>query len=425
MASSGTGPRPTLLTNCTVIDGTGRAPVPNAFVAIEGDRIAQVGQMSDLPADISDRNPLDLSGMAVLPGLMDMHVHLGQIVAGVHGTEALAKLEPEHSMTLRALKDAMSALEAGVTYVRVVGQAHFIDVAIKRAFEEGLYDGPRVLPSGYAIIATGGHGHNLPGCYEVDGPDGMRKAVRFQLRNGAEAIKLIITGGIGTPGEEVNTPQLSGEEIAAATQIAHWAGRRVAVHAGNSESIATATRAGVDSVEHGYQIDEATADLMAERGTYLVPTLIVTQDPAYTKDPARPEWWRKKIERAGAEHVRSFERARRAGVKIVLGSDAPGIARHAILELESLVTAGMTPLEAIQAATSTAAELAGDDNFGAVAPGKLADLLVVAGDPSRSISDVRNVKLVLQGGRTVVDRRRPPLDTTRTITLTELAGAAD
>lgn len=425
MASLGTVPRQTLLTNCTVIDGTGGQPVPNAFVAIDGERIAHVGQMSELPADLSNRNPLDLSGMAVLPGLMDMHVHLGQVVAGVHGTEALAKLEPEHSMTLRALKDAMTALNAGVTYVRVVGQAYFIDVAIKRAFEEGLYDGPRILPSGYAIIATGGHGHNLPGCYEVDGPDGIRKAVRFQLRNGVEAIKLIITGGIGTPGEEVNTPQLSGEEIAAATQIAHWAGRRVAVHAGNAQSIATAARAGVDSVEHGYQIDEATADLMAERGTYYVPTLIVTQDPAYTKDPARPEWWRNKIERAAAEHLRSFERARRAGVKIVLGSDAPGIARHAILELESLVTSGMTPLEAVQAATSTAAELARDDSLGAVASGKLADLLVVEGDPSRTISDVRNVRLVFQGGRTVVDRRRPPLDTSRTITLTELAGAAD
>lgn len=425
MAPVGTVPRQTLLTNCTVIDGTGGRPVPNAFVAIDGERIAHVGQMSELPADLSDRNPLDLSGMAVLPGLMDMHVHLGQVVAGVHGTEALAKLEPEHSMTLRALKDAMTALDAGVTYVRVVGQAHFIDVAIKRAFEEGLYDGPRIQPSGYAIIATGGHGHNLPGCYEVDGPDGIRKAVRFQLRNGVDAIKLIITGGIGTPGEEVNTPQLSAEEIAAATQIAHWAGRRVAVHAGNSQSIAAAARAGVDSVEHGYQIDEVTADLMAERGTYYVPTLIVTQDPAYTKDPARPEWWRNKIERAAAEHLRSFERARRAGVKVVLGSDAPGIARHAILELESLVTAGMTPLEAVQAATSTAAELAGDDGLGAVAPGKLADLLVVEGDPSRAISDVRNVRLVFQGGRPLVDRRRPPLDTSRTITLSELAGAAD
>jgi imidazolonepropionase-like amidohydrolase len=408
-----------------VIDGTGGRPVPNAFIAIEDDRIAQVGLMPELPADLSHRNPLDLGGMAVLPGIMDMHVHLGQVVAGVHGTEALAKLEPEHSMTLRAVKDAMSALDAGVTYVRVVGQAHFIDVAIKRAFEDGLYDGPRILPSGYAIIATGGHGHNLPGCYEVDAPNGIRKAVRFQLRNGAEAIKLIITGGIGTPHEEVNTPQLSEEEITAAVQIAHWAGRRVAVHAGNSQSIATAARAGVDSVEHGYQIDEATADLMAERGTYLVPTLIVTQDPTYTKDPARPEWWRKKIERAAAEHVRSFERARRAGVKIVLGSDAPGIARHAILELETLVAVGMTPLAAIQAATSTAAELAKDDSLGAVAPGKFADLLVVAGDPSQTISDVRNVRLVLQGGRIVVDRRRPPLDTTRIVALSELVGVAD
>ena len=408
-----------------MIDGTGGRPVPNAFIAIEDDRIAQVGLMPELPADLSYRNPLDLGGMAVLPGIMDMHVHLGQIVAGVHGTEALAKLEPEHSMTLRAVKDAMSALDAGVTYVRVVGQAHFIDVAIKRAFEDGLYDGPRILPSGYAIIATGGHGHNLPGCYEVDGPNGIRKAVRFQLRNGAEAIKLIITGGIGTPHEEVNTPQLSEEEITAAVQIAHWAGRRVAVHAGNSQSIATAARAGVDSVEHGYQIDEATADLMAGRGTYLVPTLIVTQDPTYTKDPARPEWWRKKIERAAAEHVRSFERARRAGVKIVLGSDAPGIARHAILELETLVAVGMTPLQAIQAATSTAAELAKDNSLGAVAPGKLADLLVVAGDPSQTISDVRNVRLVLQGGRIVVDRRRPPLDTTRIVALSELVGVAD
>jgi imidazolonepropionase-like amidohydrolase len=381
--------------------------------------------MSDLPTDVSSRKPLDLGGQSVLPGIMDMHVHLGQVVAGLHGSEALAKLEPEHSMTLRALKDAMTALDAGVTYVRVVGQAYFIDVSLKRAFEDGLYEGARILPSGHAIIATGGHGHNLPGCYEVDGPDGMRKAVRLQLRNGAEAIKLIITGGIGTPGEEVNTPQLSGEEIAAATQIAHWAGRRVAVHAGNATSIATAVRAGVDSVEHGYQIDEATADLMAERGTYLVPTLIVTQDPTYTKDPDRPEWWRNKILRAAEEHVHSFERARKAGVKIVLGSDAPGIGRHAILELETLVSVGMTPLAAIQAATSTAAELAGDENLGTIAPGKLADLLIVDGDPSQSISDVRNVRLVLQGGRVVVDRRRPPLDTSQIITLTELVGAAD
>lgn len=423
MKTSANGRDAKLLVNCTVLDGTGGRPLRNAFVRIDGEWITAVGPMSQVASGDADADVTDLGGMTVLPGLMDMHVHLGQTVAGVHGSEILAKLEPEPRMTIRALRDVCSALQAGVTFVRVVGQAHFIDVAIKQAIDVGLFAGPRVMPSGNAIIATGGHGHNLPGCYEADGPIGLRKAVRLQLRGGADSIKLIITGGIGTPGEEVDTPQFTGDEIAAAVQVAHWAGRRVAVHAGNPNSISTAVRAGVDSVEHGYRIDEPTAALMAERGTFLVPTLIVTQDPGYTRDPNRPQWWRDKIVRAAAEHLDSFDRARRSGVKIVLGSDAPGIAKYAVRELETLVDAGMSPLEAIRAATSTAAELAQRDDLGSVAPNKRADLLIVDGDPSHNISHVRNVQLVTKDGRVVVDHRNPVPVQPSAARETELTGA--
>lgn len=402
LEQQGTG---TVFTNCSIIDGLGNPPLRNAFVRLQGERIAAVGSMSDLGLESGADHRIDLRGKTVLPGLMDMHVHLGQVVAEAHGAELIAKLEPAHSATLRALRDACSAVGAGITFVRAVGQAHFIDVAIRDAIDAGLYTGPRILPSGHAIIATGGHGHNLPGCFEADGSDQVRKAVRLQLRHGAQAIKLIITGGIGTPGEEVDTPQLSAEEIAAGVEIAHWAGKRVAVHAGNPTSIAAAVRAGVDSVEHGYRIDDATAHLMAERGTYLVPTLIVTQDPEYTQDENRPVWWRGKIKRAAEEHLASFQRAMNAGVKIVLGSDAPGIARYAIRELETLVEAGMSPVDAIRAATSTAAELADRPDLGAVQPGRLADLVIVNGDPSERISEIRKISLVLKGGEVLIDNR--------------------
>jgi imidazolonepropionase-like amidohydrolase len=383
----------TILTNCTVIDCTGQAPQDSMTVVIEGDKITGLSSGS---VDRAGARVLDLEGGYVLPGLWEVHTHLGDLIPDPHN---LLETEAIGDYTIRAGRNAMDALRAGITGIRVVGESSFVDVAWKRAFEAGVMVGPRLFVCTRGISITGGHGHGTLGALEVDGPWEMRKAVRENLKHGADQIKLMVTGGIMTEGETMQESQFLLDEIQAATEVAHQKGKRVAVHAWGAPGIKTAIQGGVDSIEHGLLDDEAI-QMMLAHDVFYVPTISATQDEEFMKE--LPEFHVKKARAAAGAHLEGFQKAFKAGVKIACGSDSTPTAEFTRRELEYMVKAGMSEMEALIAATRTGADLCEvADRLGTIEVGKLADLLVLSANPLEDISNVRKVKRVLKNGKLV------------------------
>jgi imidazolonepropionase-like amidohydrolase len=345
---------------------------------------------------------VDLAGHTLLPGLINCHVHL------CLGAEAdpvrPLRDEPASVTTIRALVRARESVEAGVTTVRDLGGRDYVEMAVRRAVHEGWAPGPRILAAGKAICMTGGHGWWVG--READGPDDARKAVREQLKAGADVIKLIATGGVMTPGVEPGASQLTGEEMRAAVDEARRAGRRTAAHAQGSEGIAAAVEAGITTIEHGIFLTEEIVARMKARGTYLVATL---NAPAAISAGGLaagiPDFMVRKSDAVVPAHIASFQLARRTGVRIAAGSDAgTPLNRHGdyAAELELMVKHGMAPLEAIRAATAVAAEALGlAEETGRLAPGLAADLIAVAGNPAERIQALGDVRMVLARGRPV------------------------
>ena len=321
---------------------------------------------------------------------------MGDLIPDPHNfleTEALT------DYTNRAGRVAMDGLRAGITGVRCVGEDGYVDVAWKRAFDKGVMQGPRLCVCTKGISITGGHGHGTLGALEVDGPWEMRKAVRENLKNGADQIKLMVTGGVMTRGETMEESQFMLDEIQAATEVAHNKGKRVAVHAWGEEGVKTALRGGVDSIEHGFLDDEAI-DLILERDAWYIPTVCQTQDVEHVNE--LPEFMIRKVRAATVKHRRSVQKAMQAGVKIACGSDSPPISDFNKRELEFLVKVGMPEMDALIAATRTSADLCGyGDDLGTVETGNLADLVVLGSDPLHDITAVRDVRLVMKDGRLV------------------------
>ena len=407
----------TILDHVTVIDGTGAAPVPDAAVVLRGDRIADVlsgAARSRLPVEPA-AEPLDLSGRFLTPGLIDCHVHL----YGSVGHDAFRRsIEPYPSVRiLRAARDAHRVLAAGFTTVRHLGHGDPRHTqGVKDAIGKGLIAGPRMLTSGWAISQTGGHGNNRAWPYHLveelrprsafcDGPDACRKFVRRVLGDGADCIKIYTTEGvIGSPDRQLDIPNFTLAEIEAMTDEAHRRGARVAAHATGLAGALNAVRGGVDTLEHGPSaLDAELVELLRERGTSLVPTLSVFEW-ASTDGPADglPLW---AAERAASWLPGRREMARAAaaaGVTVAVGTDsgaAPRGGRNAA-ELVALVSAGLTPLEAIRAATQSSARALGiADDVGTIEAGKRADLLVLRSDPSRDVGvfcDPAALELIIQ-----------------------------
>ncbi len=349
----------------------------------------------------------DLGGRWVMPGLMDMHVHLSLALPGP--AQLAARLETDMAVTLRAYRNALDGLQAGVTFMRTLGDMRFVDLELKRAINAGQVVGPRLFCAGQAVIITGGHGLGSGASCEADGADGFRHAVRRQLRAGADVIKIAITGGIAGEHEQIRDSQATFAEMEAACQAAHNAGRRVTAHAGSAVAISEAIRAGLDCVEHGYFLDQSTVNQMAEKGVYLVPTLSVSRAEDYMQRIGCPRWMIDKSLRAGDEHMRSFQMALAAGVPIAMGTDMlpadPYDGTLAVYrEVEWMVEGGMSAPAALRASTLSAAELCGvAADLGSVTPGKLADLVAMPANPLEDIRALRGIDTVVKDGAIVRD----------------------
>jgi imidazolonepropionase-like amidohydrolase len=387
-----------------IIDGRGGEPIANGVILIEGERITAVGSGLAIPAGTE---VIDLGGATVMPGLIDCHTHLTSQPSNYY--EDLFRRSPI-DVAVRAHVYARRTLEAGFTTVRDVGAGEFVDVALRNAINDGAVVGPRMQVATLAVGATGGHA-DLSGFSPylkfghfsgiADGADEIRKLVRFEVKNGADVIKLIATAGVLSEEESVGAPQYTEAEMAAAVDEAKMWGRRVAAHAHGTEGIKRAVRAGVTSVEHGSLLDDEAIRLMRERGTYLVADIY--NDDYIVSEYTRLGYPDKIIEKeklVGRTQRESFQRAVKAGVKVAFGSDA-GVYPHGWngKQFAHMVRWGLTPMQAIQAATVSAADLLGwSDRVGAIAPGLYADVIAVAGDPLKDVGEFERVTFVMKGG---------------------------
>lgn len=377
----------------TLIDGTEAGPLLGAVVVIDGARIAAVGPKArvNIPREAEC---IEAEGMAIMPGLIDAHIHVTMdgSTDPLKWTHLLTPFE-----AIQGVVNAGRLLDAGFTTVRDMGARGYADVAVKQAVEQGLVKGPRLLVSGHILTSTGGHADDylrpdIDYRHEgvADGPDEMRRAARLQLKHGADQIKLMATGGVVGGVGQPSDAQLSLEEMAAAVAIAHRAGRRVAAHAHGSQGLKDALRAGVDSIEHGCYLDEEAAHMMIKQNVYLVPTLsagyYILQ---HGLEGGIPDYAVRKAQDVWQHHLRSFRLAVDMGVPLAMGTDCGSpfnFAGQNAYELHLMVEQGMSPLQAIVTATSRGAACLGlSDQLGAIAPGKLADLLLVDGDPLADI----------------------------------------
>lgn len=395
----------TALVNCTLIDGSGTEPLEDAAIVVEGDRIVACGAAADvLPAAPARR--IDLQGMAALPGLINLHVHYGLVLPGA--MQARYRDETPASLALRVAFNAREALYAGITTTRSVGERHGIDFTLRAAIEAGQVPGPRIFAGGSALAVTGGHGVRFLGpSIECDGPIEFRKAARAQLKNGADHIKIMISGGISGQYESIASSQMSVEEMEAVVQVAHNAGKRVCAHSGGAPAMLQAIQAGVDCLEHGYFLTDEVATLMVERGTFLVPTICVSRADDYKRRLGASEWEIRKGREANERHWAALQTAIQRGVKIGMGTDMlPAEENEGTVatyrEMELMAEAGMAPMEVLVAATRTGAEIVqADDRLGAIAPGKLADIVACHGNPAIDMRDLRRTAFVMKGGAVV------------------------
>lgn len=413
----------TALANTRLIDGTGRV-YEHAGLTIGPDgRIAAVYPQG-LPDDLAT-DALDLTRHTVLPGLVDCHVHL-MVDAGPHPFDPEV-IKDSHYMTLIGAKNAAQMLAMGVTTARDLGGIEFGDVALKRAIQEGLIPGPRLLVSGKLLTMTGGHGWFFG--FEVDGPDAVRRHARLNLKMGADNIKMMASGGIVTPNANPRCPSLTPEELQAGFEEAHKAGKLSASHAQSTQGIKNAIRAGVRTIEHGFWLDEECCELMLEHDVYYSVTLSAGyQMIQHAEDGDIPDFIVQKIKAVIDDHQRSLQLAHKMGVPIVCGTDAgTPFNRHGdcYLELQLMQKLGMAPMDAILAGTSVGAKaLKLDAEIGTLEPGKMADLLVIKGNPLEDLSCLASPAMVFKEGKEVDRNRLKPWQSPQRIQPAEVLWAA-
>lgn len=366
----------------------------DVYMIVEESRIKKI--QKEAPKDIEI---VDYSTATIIPGMIDCHVHLG-----MNPSKMEAERHPA-SITIETIKNAQKHLRTGVTFVRDVGGEEGVDLVVRDAINRGEVVGCQYHAAGRVITMTGGHGWQFGG-RQCDGVDEVRKGAREQLRSGVDLVKVMATGGVLTPGVEPGSPQLTMEEMKAACDEAHKAGCKVATHAQGNTGIKNAIEAGVDSVEHGIFLDDEAIQMMIDRGVYLVPTLAA---PYWIVEKGVengiPEYAVAKSKRIIEDHINSFKKAHKAGVKIAMGTDAgTPFNQHdcSAFELKLMVEHGMTPMEAIVASTSSAADLLNiATNYGTLEAGKFADFVVYESNPSENIDCIMEPIAVYKLGKHV------------------------
>lgn len=397
-----------------LVDGVSDAPREKVTVVVEGERIAAVEPGFRAPA--AGERLVDLSDATVLPGFIDLHVHLGTESSPSAYIERFT-LDPA-DLALRAAAHARTTLRAGFTTVRNLGDSYNVTISLREAIRAGWVEGPRILTAGKSIATTGGHADPTNGwCDLIDGDPGpkegvangadeMAKAVRQRYKDRADLVKITATGGVLSLARSPNAPQFTDDEVAAVVRTARDYDLAVAVHAHGAEGTKRAIRAGVDSIEHGTQMDDEAIRLFREKGVWYVPTLSAgifvgakAKVPGYFRDVVRP-----KAELIGSQIRATAAKAVRAGVPIAFGTDA-GVSPHGEngKEFGYLVEAGMTPMDAIRSATSRAAKvLRASKDLGSVEAGKYADLVALRKDPLADVSVLATPPdLVMKGGAVV------------------------
>lgn len=389
----------TVFTNANILDVISETTIKGGSVLVEDDIIKEVGTDIAVP---EGAKVVDLGGKTMLPGIFNCHVHMCSD-AGNGQKEHLS----DAASAICGIKNLRILVNSGVTYIRDAGSPNYIDIDLHEAQLRGDIIAPEMQTAGRCICMTGGHGHDSG--READGPDDCRKAAREQLKAGASWIKVMATGGVMTKGVEPGSPQLTEEELRAAIEEAHKAGAKSFTHAQGMEGIKNALRAGVDSIEHGFFMDDWCFDFMKEHNVFFVPTLAA---PYWIKVHGTaagiPDYMVRKVENTIEAHQDTFRRAHKAGVKIALGTDAGTPFNKYDLtcyECVLMVENGMTPMEAIQCGTINAAELLSvDATHGSITPGKRANFSIFEEDPLNDIHALLNCAMTVIGGKVVFEK---------------------
>jgi imidazolonepropionase-like amidohydrolase len=412
-AQAATAPAPatTVLRAARLIDGTGAEAIANGVVVVTGDRIVAAGRSGSVTIPAGAR-VIDLGDATLLPGFIDAHTHIiGRPLADPASDDQGMKDYPGYAAIV-GVGNARKTLMAGFTSIRVLGSPDFYDVALRKAIDDGTVPGPRIETAAHSFGITGGHCDEngwKPGLADADyrtgvadGVDEVRKAVRYQVKYGADVIKICATGGVLSEGDAVGATQYTLEEMKAIVDEAKKLDRKVAAHAHGTEGIKLAVRAGVASIEHGTFLDEEGARMMAQQGTYLVPTISAGEMTENAAKSGRLTGLRAEKALAAATGMHTATKlANRFHVPIALGTDA-GVGAHGANAREFRLMVewgGLTPMQALVAGTSSGAKLLGwDARVGTLAAGKLADVVAVPGDPLKDITATERVVFVMKNG---------------------------